>query len=353
MKQDRAAVAREAREPNATAAKMAETDAQVESSDPRGHAGNDIALPDPSIDEKKVDLLLARLSNEQFWKAEDKVAQSWPRLDDLREQLVRELQATFNLEKMTAPEFGQHAIALREKFWQSGGRMSPDSFTDLYLARVLLELGRQRFPEDLTLTDELVEAIQSGWPYLTYNSSPRVGGVLLGKDGKPLAPGTYMEFDLATMDDLLQLREQQFGLMQRQFQEGRQPEFQDFLRLCDLGFLYRYIPGPQREANRVQAGQIAKWLLDNADHGGWAYYRSNLERLQESWASGKGYAFSIFVPGNQKGEHPGQYARRFPSFRGAQSRDLIVLKDAPAGSPIGRATTRTNVNGSLETVERQ
>jgi hypothetical protein len=348
----KAAVAPGVGTPNDPIAKKVETAADGGDAEPPAQTATDIDLPAPLIDDKNVNLMLARLSNEQYWKAEDKVAQSWPKLDDLRAQLVRELRAQFDLEKMTARELVQHAVDLREKFWQSGGRMSPNSFTELYRARVLLELGHQRYPDDVALTDELVETIQSGWPHLTYNSPPPMTSVSVDQNGKPGEPGSYMGFDQTTMSEIVELREKQSAVRQRQFQEGQPPEFQDFLRLYDLSVLYRYLPVAQREANRARADQIVKWLVENADRGGWSYYRANLERLRENWAAERGYDFTIFRPRNRKGEQAAQYGRRLPSFRGAQSRDLVAVKDVFTGNTPGRAA-RLHTDGSLEIVERQ
>ncbi len=352
VRQDQAAVAPPGGAPNATAVKTVATEPQARDVETPSPAAMNIDVPAPSINKEKVDLLLARLGNEQYWKAEDEAARSWPKLDDLREKLVQELRAQFDVEKMTGQELVQHAADLREGFWRAGGRMSPRSFMDLYRARVLLELGHQCYPEDLLLTDELVETIQSGWPHLTYNRRSPMASVPVDQNGKPSEPGSYLGFDQTTMSEIFELREKQFAVRQRQFQEGRPPEFQDFLRLYDLSVLYRHLPVAQREANRAGADQIVKWLLDNADRGGWSYYRANLERLQENWAAGRGYAFTIFAARNRKGEHAAQYGRRLPSFRGAQSRGLVAVKDIAVGNSLGGAA-HILPDGSLRIEGRQ
>jgi hypothetical protein len=75
---------------------------------------------------------------------------------------------------------------------------------------------------------------------------------------------------------------------------------------------------------------MVSWLQENANDGGWSFYQQMLDQWQQILAQGGNIGMNVFVSKNQAKEHPGQFSRRLPSFRGPASRDLFAAKDADA-----------------------
>jgi hypothetical protein len=290
---------------------------------------DDIELP-TNFDEQEVFAMLDDFSEEQYHKAEDNIVRtSWPKFEDLQGQLLIELKSRYDLDNITAKQFIQHAAELRENFWESGGRMSPNAYKDIYLARVLLEYGYQRFPTDMTLIDEFVETLQSAWPYKVYSIPPK-NRMYLDRHGK--VQSIIGTFDKEIMEKMFALRQKQFALVQNQKKEGYKLTFQDFLRVNDLIRLYRYTPGVDSDHANEQGLILVNWLLENAQQGGWDYYQQKLKRYQSRLTKGRGYAFTIFIT---KDKNRAQFDRRLPSFRGPKNRNVIATKDLAAkGIPL-------------------
>jgi len=285
-----------------------------------------IELPDPFSDTSmRLSAEIMNLTLMEFYQAEDKIVAEWPRFDEVREDVLQKLRDMFNLEELTEEELIQHAVELREKFWQAGGRMSPGAFQDIYAARVLLEIGHERYPENLAIIDELVETIQSTWPTIVYGPLAKEEANLAGRT---LPPNIVCMVDFETNEELLVLRQKQFSLIEGQIRKDRKPDFQDFLRVCDLGQLYRVSRENREPDNITRTSKMVSWLQENADDGGWSFYQQSLDQWQRTLAQGGNLGMNVFVSRNRAKEHPGQFSRRLPSFRGPASRDLFAAKDA-------------------------
>jgi len=243
-------------------------------------------------DEPKMNIAL--VGHIEIWKAQDEFIRNWPGYSKVRAQLYEELLEKLNIENLSVEELVATGLALREKFWQKGGCLSKVSYPYGYAARILLEMAHDRDPENMDITDELVESILSvelGWQYVE------------DSDGKIKNP-CYREV-------LTKLRLAQFEQIKRETEQERAPAWKDFVRVNDLAILLGMADdyGPALE--------VVDWLIREADRSGWAAYLNPLKRMQKHYSDGEKFYYGIFV--NKKIDvfpEEYRYARRLPSFQG-------------------------------------
>ena len=175
------------------------------------------------VQEERATATVALVGMKQIWKAQDAIMSTWPVYSDIRERLHGELVAKLEIDNLSDEQLVTTAVALREKFWQAGGGLSETSYPYGYAARILVEDAHDENPENMTVTDELVETIHSVelvWRY-EIDSDETVRNISL-------------------RNTLAELRSSQFEQIKRELEEGRTPAWEDFVRVNDLAILLQW-----------------------------------------------------------------------------------------------------------------
>ena len=256
-------------------------------------------LPRP-FDDKQIDLLINTAAAERIWKTQDEVMADWPDYSQVREQLLKELTAKTDITNLSDEKLIYLADNLLENFWLAGGDLSRTSYRDAYMARILLEYGHQRNPDNLTITNALIEAIQAANPI-----------VKLDKETNKTVPNSEIK------KTLLDLRAKQFEQIISQINGGRNPAMDDFLCGCDLAFLL------QRN-NTAAAKEVIKWLQDNASIGGWGRYSDTMANFKNSLDKKYKFGFQVYQVPSNKYPDEYRYSRRLPAFLGPQQRNALL-----------------------------
>jgi len=305
-----------------------ETSSQISSSSekPKKEAAedrfSDLELPYPPFEKGETEVALAKLKADQLWKMQDKVMDKWPDYSDIQEQLQEGLFAEINPNTLSDDEIVQIASELRERFWHAGGGLSRTSYVNAYKARVLLELAHNRNPQNMLITDELVESIQTVHPIFKFD----------------FKENRFLKDDNVTKV-ILDLRAKQYEQLRDEIVQGRKPTIADFLRSVDLAFLY------QGMSDISSSKKIVQWLRSNANLGGWAEHNEDLSGWEEALDLGKKYGFNIYVPTQIKNhEDELRYGRRLPSFLGPKKRGAILRVDGTPGFKFRKEIVTNHVN---------
>jgi hypothetical protein len=265
-----------------------------------------LELPDLSelnllgLEDDEPNVALPSTDMKEIWRIQDETMASWPDYLEVEEILQKELWAKLDMENLSKEKLVATAVALRERFWQAGGCLSRTSYPYGYGARILFEVAHEQNPHDMTITDELVEALQSVDIMRKYDPD---------SDAKTV--------NIALRDTLIELRAQQFEQIKNELGQGRQPTWADFVRVNDLALLHG-LAGEYESAL-----EVAEWLIANADPGGWTAYMEPLEDMERCFSQGEHFGYNIQ---GAKGEFPAdifRYARRLPSFKGPRERGVI------------------------------
>jgi len=239
---------------------------------------------------------------EEIWKEQDRIMATWPEYETARSALREELDSKIALADRTPDDRVQGGILLREKFWDAGGCLSTTSYRYGYMARIALEAAHERVPDDLAITDELVETIQSVMVNACYPeySEERVRNP---------------KFASALFD----LRNNQVAQGMREIRQGRAPLWEDFVRGYDLSLLLA------KKEQYEQARQVVQWLLDYAERGGWTAYRKPLEKHLDLLARRDSLNFNIYASRGSTFPEEFRYARRLFSFKGPAKRGAVPI----------------------------
>jgi len=256
-------------------------------------------LPMP-FDEQQIDQLISSATAKRIWKTQDEVMADWPDYSQVREQLLKELTAKTDIANLSDEKLIGLADNLLENFWLAGGDLSRTSYRDAYMARILLEYGHQRNPDNLTITNALIEAIQAANLIVKFD----------GKTGKTAANSEVRK-------TLLDLRAKQFEQIINQINGGRNPAMDDFLCGCDLAFLL------QRN-NTAAAKEVIQWLRDNASRGGWTQYGDTIANFKNSLDKKYKFGFQVYQVSTNKYPDEYRYSRRLPAFLGPQQRNALL-----------------------------
>lgn len=117
-------------------------------------------MPRPYVVRRRIDLKAEK-------EKRKKVALELPVYSEIRDTLKAEiLAAEGQIAKEAIPGLVAHAEELEETFWEMGDFDDISSFDHIYRARAVLELCLEVDPEDERALRQLVEVLQSGWPYL-------------------------------------------------------------------------------------------------------------------------------------------------------------------------------------------
>jgi hypothetical protein len=229
----------------------------------------------------------------------DQVISSWPSYGDLRQSLQKELDDKLDMGSMSVEELVTLGVLLREKFWDAGGNYSSVSYRYAYMSRILLELAYAQRPDDLLVGDELAEAIMAA-------------GTMTATEGFSEA--------------LLDIRSPQLRQIREEVEAGRQPDWNDFARGCDLVYLTS-IRRPDEAIATVD------WLIQNAADGRWTSCLETLQWMRPKVAEGKPVGFGIYY--HIKPGYPEEfsYGGRLPSFKGPRSRIVIPIPEIKEPPP--------------------
>lgn len=254
------------------------------------------------LEDEQPQVIVPLAGMEEIWRAQDEIISTWPDYSDLTEQLYEELLLKLKIDGLTDEQLMVTAVALREKFWAAGGCLSKISYPYGYAARLLLESAHLANPEDMTVTDELVETILSVEPVW-----------------KCQADSDERVRNIALRDKLIELRGAQFEQIKRELEEGRTPIWEDFVRVNDLASLLG-IAGDFESAQ-----DVAEWLIREAERGGWSAYLEPLGNMRTNFNEGKRFGYNISVARKVDFPEAFRYGRRLPSFKGPQKRGTIPI----------------------------
>jgi hypothetical protein len=243
------------------------------------------------------------ISHTQIWELQDKVIGAWPPFEQVQAQLRRELQDKLGIEQLGVDDLVATGIALRERFWSLAGCFSETAYPHAYAARIVMEMAHEKAPDNMAVTDQLVESIGAYTVTRTYNEdeSQRVPN--------PVYPGLLTELRLA-----------QFEQIKSQVAQGHIPTWKDFVRVHDLVMLLN-----SNREDYKQAAAVTQWLIDQTPTAGWTYYLETLQKMEQSYLKGEGYRGGLFLRGPDVFPAEYQYARRLFSFQGPRQRAEQLL----------------------------
>jgi hypothetical protein len=200
----------------------------------------------------------------QIWRTQDECLRIWPRYAEVRDRLHRELVDALHIDQLSVEQLMATGIALRERFWALGGELSEVSYPYAYAARLVGEVAQEREPQNLAVTDQLVESILT--TERVWNYEPN--------SGKSSRNPVYV-------DTLLDLRARQFEQIQARASAGAAPTVKDLIRVSDLTALLGY-------ARNFDAGmQVFDWMIQQAGRAGWTVYERRLRTGRERFSEGK------------------------------------------------------------------
>ncbi len=236
---------------------------------------------------------------DEIHEACDQMIRTWPSYGELRQSLQDELDDKLDIDSMSVEELVTIGVLLREKFWDAGGSYSPVSYRYGYMSRVLLEFAQAQRPDDLVIGDELAEAIMAA-------------GTITATEG--------------LAETLLDIRLPQLRQIRQEVEDGRQPNWDDFARGCDVVYLAA-IRRPDEAVATVD------WLIQNAGDGRWRSCLETLKRLRPVLAEGGAVGFPIYYPIKPGYPEEFSYGGRAPSFKGPRSRIVIPIPEIKEPPP--------------------
>ena len=251
----------------------------------------------PGLGERELNAAVRAAQADRICREMDAIMQAWPRYSAMRDPLYAELMQQLDLDSVPNEQLVQRALALREEFWRAGGNFSKNSYRDGYTARLLLEIAHRRDPQNMTITDELVETMQAvevSWSYVAQ-------GEALEKVRNEELAGAIRELRLA-----------QFEQIRKEVEQGRTPGWQDFVRANDLPLLL----GKRGEFEAAK--EVVQWEIQHATQGRWTAYAEPLARSLRILDEGDVFEFNIYWASNSSYPDEYRYARRLPSFRGPE-----------------------------------
>ncbi len=243
-------------------------------------------------------------SHSQIWEFQDTVMAAWPPFEQVQTELRRELQEKLGIDQLSVDDLIAMGIALRERFWELTGCFSRTSYPYAYAARIVTEMAHEKGPDNLAVTDQLVESITTCSVTRTWNEDESQSVK------NPIYPGLLTDLRLA-----------QFEQIKSQVAQGHVPTWKDLVRIHDLVMLLN--------ANRrdyQQATQVVQWLIEQAPAAGWTYYVASLKEMEQAFLKGESYKTGLFMHGGSDA-FPAefQYARRLFSFQGPRQRAETLL----------------------------
>jgi len=262
---------------------------------------NDLSLLgiDPQVARPPVRLL----GDAKIRAVHDVCVVRWPGYEQVRSQLLAELQTKLDIDAMDVNSLVTTGIALRNRFWERGGCLSETGYPYIYAARLLDEIAHEKAPENSAVIDQLLESIMA-YEVLYY-----------WKDPAPETPESNAIYDELIVD----LRRAQHDLLKAKVSQGYVPTWKDFVRSCDFAYLCS-------RTDPASALEVTRLLVEQTPKAGWTYYLDRLQRGEQGLA-----ASPVTFVGGISEVQLDQYARRLWSFQGPrefrESRVPTHLKD--------------------------
>jgi hypothetical protein len=251
----------------------------------------------PGVDQSEITYATYGALLNQTYAIQDKITSSWPIYAEVRESLLQSLSEQFDVNDLSADELVKRGLEFRQQFWDAGGCNSATSYRAGYSARILMEIAHQKSPDDLNITDELAEAIQSVEYMFRYDEN-------LGRRKR----------NTTFFDEMRQLRSEQYEQIKKNIQAGQEPTWADFVRVNDLVHIEDLTKNTEPALNALE------WLIQNAEKGGWQAYIEQLNRKRKCIEKDVYHGFPIFTDGKDEVEEA-RYLRRFPSFKGPRVKE--------------------------------
>jgi hypothetical protein len=225
----------------------------------------------------------------KIWIDQDAVLQLWPRYQEARDELRRELGASMDLDGAATAELRAEALRLQTEFWQQEGYRSAQGYRQAYKARLLMEIAHEREPGNLAVADELVDAIQTGTPISRYD-----------------AESQDMERNDQVVQELQALRAETYTQARKEIEQGRAFTWADLARTADYTQLWS-------THEPKKAAEAFEWALSHTSSAMYPDLRATvLDRLRQ----GRAVSFGIYEKTRAKYPRDFVYARRLPSYRG-------------------------------------
>jgi len=234
------------------------------------------------------------LGSDEIRLTQDACVAKGPPYEQLQAQLRQELQAKLSIETKDVEGLATTGIALRNRFWELGGTLSNVAYPYIYAARLVGEIAHEKAPDNLAVTDQLVESI-GAYEVLYYWQNPPTDQL----KRNPIYRGLIAD-----------LRRQQFDLFKARLSLGYTPTWRDFVRSCDFAYLWS-------RTHRDAALEVTRLLIELAPKVGWTFYLDDLNRAEQRLTGGDACYVTTFIGGHQ-GEYLDQYSRRLWSFQGPQ-----------------------------------
>lgn len=226
--------------------------------------------------------------------AHDKCVAGWPPYEQVRSQLEQELRAQLDIDTSNVDHLVATGIALRNRFWVTGGCLNDSAYPYIYAARLLDEMAHAKVPEGSAVIDQLLESIMA-YEVLYYWSDPAP----TKRQRNPIYGGLVA--------DLLY---QQFELVKARVIRGQTPTWKDFVRCCDCITTSRV-----REDNAMSL-EVTRWLIDQTSKAGWTYYLDRLKHGERKLMAGERAGAPVTFVGGIGDVRLDRYSRRLQSFQG-------------------------------------
>ncbi len=243
-------------------------------------------------------------SADELWEAQDQSMAAWPPYDQVKETLHQELVEQLAVNQLGVENLIAAGIALRERFWAVGGCLSEISYPYAYAGRMVTEMAHERVPENMAVTDQLVESIMT----------TEVGWIHHVDPNERINNRTYPGL-------LTELRMQQFEQIQGMVAQGHVPTWKDYVRVSDLILLL----SARWSRDYDGAVEPTRWLIAQTETAGWTYYLATLTKMEQAYASGEGYVPGLFLDPIEAFPEEYRYARRLFSFQGPRERSSQLL----------------------------
>lgn len=253
------------------------------------------------VDQQQALSLAASSAAMQVWQEQDAVVQSWPKFEDAREDIEKNVAAEFNLDQLSVEELQAAAAQLRETFWRQEGSLAPQGYVPAYEARVLLETAHAREPQNLSVSDDLVETILTSHPMDQYNPDTKT------RDPNP-----------NVVNVLNNLRSEGYAQTRQEVEQGRAFTWADFARTSDFASLFSALDPPK-------ASDAFEWALAQAGARIKDEYRDYFIGVLGLLRAGGGVNFGIYDVNGGSFPHDYIYCRRLPSFRGPDSAGMGLV----------------------------
>lgn len=263
---------------------------------------------EPQEDLVKTEVALRWLRMNVSWEKQDEVYSTVPRYEDVKEATLDEAAAMLDTESIALADTDAVLNLMQSQidmFWDAGALAAADAYEHAYLARAIAELALEDSPDHFQLLAMLREAIGASMPMLF--AERQTNGRKTNRD----------------------FFEAQWPILERQkklIDSGKIPPSPEALdAMIDWVVTAPITSGGGEEA----AVPGWKWLVDNAEAGGWQRLKGGFQHGLACAEEGTGFMMNVYIfsPAKEHGSEPGRaealltlHARRLPSLKGGRER---------------------------------